>query len=164
VIVLVTGGSKCGRSQIAESFFDVLTSNKYYIATMRPYGKDALTAIERHRELRAGKGFETIEKYSNLHEIVLPEKCGVLLECVSTLLANEMSIEKVTKGIEHLKKSTDVLVIVTIDVSCDGVQYDSVTMEYIKMLGKINQTIAETADRVIECVYGIPIVLKGEFH
>lgn len=161
-MILVTGGSKNGRSQIAESFLDTLTGNKYYIATMQPHGKDALAAIEKHRELRAGKGFETIEKYGDINELVLPEKCGVLLECVSTLLANEMSVGKVIKGIEHLKKSAGVLVIVTIDVNCDGIEYGCDTAQYIKMLGRINQTLAKTADVVIECVYGIPIALKGE--
>jgi adenosylcobinamide kinase/adenosylcobinamide-phosphate guanylyltransferase len=161
-MILVTGGAKNGRSQIAESFLDIFpNNNKYYIATMQPYGEEALATIERHRKLRAEKAFQTIEKYRDINEIVLPEKCGVLLECVSTLLFNEMSVDKVINGIEHMKKLADVLIIVTIDVSCDGIEYDSSTAEYIKMLGEINQTLAETADTVIECVYGIPIVLKG---
>ena len=36
------------------------------------------------------------------------------------------------------------------------------TMRYIENMGKINQKIAEAADCVVEAVFGIPVVLKGE--
>ena len=34
-------------------------------------------------------------------------------------------------------------------------------MEYIKEMGRIDRRLAEFSDNVIECVYGIPIALKG---
>ena len=34
-------------------------------------------------------------------------------------------------------------------------------MSYIKQMGIINCRIAEFADNVVECVYGIPIARKG---
>ena len=47
-----------------------------------------------HRKLRAGKGFETIECYTDLKkaaEILQTKETGsVLLECMSNLVANEM--------------------------------------------------------------------------
>ena len=61
--VLVTGGSKCGKSHFAESLFNDLEGEKIYIATMQHYGEEAFAAIERHRKMRSGKGFETIEQY-----------------------------------------------------------------------------------------------------
>lgn len=57
---------------------------------MRPFGAEGMWRVERHRKLRAGKGFETIECYVNLKEQTLPEKGVVLLECMSNLTANEM--------------------------------------------------------------------------
>lgn len=53
-------------------------------------------------------------------------------------------------------------VIVTNQVGSDGIDYDEGTAEYIRTLGDINRYIAEFADNVVECVYGIPILLKGE--
>ena len=40
--------------------------------------------------MRAGKGFETIERYTELDELLIPKDCVVLLECMSNLVANEM--------------------------------------------------------------------------
>ena len=69
-----------------------------YIATMYPYGEETEKKIERHRMLRKGKGFETLEWYTGL-KLHLEEGSlqgsDVLLECMSNLVANEMYMESV---------------------------------------------------------------------
>ena len=167
---LITGGSKCGKSSFAEKMLDRFQGRKVYIATMQPFGEDAFEAIERHRKMRAGKGFGTIEKYTDIHEISLDADCAVLLECVGNLCANEMfssskitcPTEKIVSGIRSLSESVSECVIVTNQVSSDGISYSDGTAEYIRAMGDINRYIAEFADNVIECVYGIPVLLKGE--
>lgn len=169
MMTLVTGGAKCGKSYYAEKIFDDFSGRKFYIATMQPYGDEALSAIERHRKIRAGKGFETIEKYTNLEEINLPKNCGILLECTANLCANEMfrdgeiydPTDKIIHGFEYLKSRTKQLVIVTNEVGSDGISYEKGTADYIKIMGKINTKTAEISDNVIECDYGIPVPLKG---
>ncbi|MBR5088235.1 MAG: bifunctional adenosylcobinamide kinase/adenosylcobinamide-phosphate guanylyltransferase [Ruminiclostridium sp.] len=166
---LITGGAKCGKSRLAEKFFDSLTDNKCYIATMKPFGEDADIAIARHRKIRAGKGFVTIEKYTALHETAIPENSHILLECVANLCANEMfdfeeisdPAARIMRGIEHLQACAETLVIVTNNVGSDGVDYGEETNRYIEAMGRVNRLIAELSDNVIECVYGVPIVLKG---
>lgn len=168
--VLVTGGSKCGKSHFAEKLFDDFDGRKFYIATMQPYGEEAFAAIDRHRKLRAGKGFETVEKYTDIDGINVPENCGILLECTANLCANEMfkdenitdPTDKIIRGFEHLKSRAKLLVIVTNEVGNDGVDYEKGTAKYIEVMGKINRRAAELADIVVECVYGIPVPLKGE--
>lgn len=167
--VLVTGGSKCGKSHFAEKLFRDFSGEKIYIATMQPYGEEAFAAIERHRKMRSGKGFETIEKYTDIGSVNVPENCGVLLECTANLCANEMfcgeeifyPADKIIKGLEQLKSRTKLLVIVTNEVGSDGISYAEGTAEYIKAMGEINRRIADFSDIVVECVYGIPVLLKG---
>ena len=65
------------------------------------------------------------------------------------------------RGIGHLRALTEELVIVTNNVGSDGIDYGAETNGYIRALGRINTRLAETADCVVECVYGIPEVLKG---
>lgn len=166
---LITGGSKCGKSHLAESLLDGFEGEKIYAATMQPYGDEAFAAIERHRRLRSAKGFVTAEKYTDIHELELLDNSAVLLECMGNLLANEMfsaddicdPSEKILRGIHDLSKRAARLVIVTNQVGSDGIDYTEGTAAYIACLGKINSGIAAIADNVIECVYGIPIVLKG---
>ena len=51
--------------------------------------------ILRHRQMRAGKGFETVERYTDLKGLKLDPDSVVLLECMSNLTANEMFQERV---------------------------------------------------------------------
>ncbi len=170
MITLITGGSKCGKSGLAEKLLDRFFTDKIYIATMQPYGEEAHIAISRHRKLRAGKGFSTIEKYTGLHELDIPAGSHILLECMANLCANEMfgsegicdPTERIMFGIKRLAKTADQLVIVTNEVGSDGAAYSPETNRYIEVMGRLNALTAELSDNVIECVYGIPVVLKGQ--
>ena len=64
---------------------------KYYLATMEVYGAEGRQKVERHRKLREGKGFETLEYPLQIRGAAEQVTGGtVLLECLSNLLANEM--------------------------------------------------------------------------
>lgn len=169
MMTLICGGSKCGKSAFAEKILDEFNGRKIYIATMEPYGQEAFDAIERHRRIRSGKNFETVEKYRNIAEIQLSKDCAILLECLGNLLANEMFSEYAPKniadtivdGLINLKKNSAELVVVSSTVDCDGIEYSPETTEYCRILAEINSCAAEFADNVVECVYGVPIALKG---
>ena len=175
MITLVIGGSGSGKSAYAEDLLSEYNKNKYYLATMIVNDQEAEKRVDRHRALRRGKGFETIECSSNIDTVAgfLPEdgSAVMLLECMSNLVANEMfghsqakSAEEVTakllKDIQHLASKLSQLVIITNNVSEDGTEYDSTTMAYIKAISDFNVRISEIADRVVEVVVGIPIVIK----
>lgn len=175
MIILITGGSKCGKSSLAEKILDGFCGAKFYIAAMEPYSEDARRAIARHHEMRRGKGFETIERHRDIGGLVLPKSdihACALLECMGTLCANEMftdsgiadPFEKIINGVENLALQTEKLVIVTNEVGSDGINYPRETMEYMRVLGLLNRRVSELADTVIECVCGIPLVLKGELQ
>ena len=194
MITLVTGGSGSGKSAYAE---DVAVSaegtEKYYIATMQIYDAEGERKVERHRKLRAGKGFTTVESPWNVGQVVFPTfteaktvciDCGApepiqkkpgqrtaLLECMSNLVANEMFstdgireedavVTKVVQDMELLAAKLDHLVIVTNNVFEDGISYDAGTMAYLRALGRINAALVKRADRVVEVVVGIPVILK----
>lgn len=119
MITLIIGGSGSGKSAYAEDYVLAAATDlpKYYIATMQVYDAEGERKVERHRRLRAGKGFVTIEQPTDIgkagikiagnawneqekgdiHEVdgmdaPNEEKQGgvALLECMSNLVANEM--------------------------------------------------------------------------
>ena len=170
MMILVTGGSKNGKSHWAESYLDDWTQEKYYIACMEPYGQEAMAAVMRHQKMRAGKGFCTIEKHRKIEEIEPKKSWGILLECISTLCANEMFQEdgsychpadRIIEAVRMLKEKAGRLVVVTNEVGEDGGCYEEGTRAYIREIGQINQALADMADQVVECVCGIPIIWKG---
>ena len=86
MIHLVTGGSGSGKSEYAENWLtgrNKKDATYIYIATMQPYTEETMKKIERHHRLRAGKGFRTLEKYTDLSELEIPKNQGILLECIS---------------------------------------------------------------------------------
>ena len=91
MIHVITGGSGSGKSRYAEQQILELGDNRrVYLATMCPYDEESYQRIERHRAMRAEKNFETLECYTDLARLEIPEGCNVLLECMSNLVANEM--------------------------------------------------------------------------
>ena len=172
MITLVYGGSGCGKSEYAEQL--VLScadmQERYYLATMIAYGKEGKARVERHRKLRAGKGFTTIECpvtiESVLSDITKPSAADVLLECVSNLVANEMFdcvkgeenlVQRVICGLELLCDTIRHLVIVTNNIFEDGMEYEDTTRRYAAYLGEVNAWLARKADRVVEIVAGVPV-------
>lgn len=181
---LVIGGSGSGKSAYAETAIcrehcRSLEEDKdaflYYIADMIPYGAETEKKIARHREMRAGKGFQTLEWYYGLAEhITAPdapplEGASVLLECISNLTANEMyepkaakiaAAETVIRGVRMLHERCRNLVVVTNDVFRESGSDSEEMVLYKKNLARINRALAEEADRVTEVVSGIPIQIR----
>ena len=183
MITLITGGSGSGKSAYAEKYICHVSNEKgckekYYIATMQVFDDEGQQKIDRHRRLRAGKGFITIEQPRDIQNAVsklqsessLKTGRSALLECMSNLVANEMFppvdasgiqvSKKVLKEVSILSKNVAELVIVTNNVFEDGVCYDESTMNYIKAMGIVNRGLAAMAECVVEVVAGIPVAVK----
>ena len=177
-MTLIIGGSGSGKSAYAEDYMVSISEDrkKYYIATMQIYDEEGKRKVERHRMLRGGKGFSTIEQPIDIGKAAEKMEDGertALLECISNLTANEMFLEeihgteeaiteKIVGGIAVLNRELTHLVIVSNNVFEDGNVYDKTTMAYIRAMGRINQKLAEMADEVVEVVVGIPIVIKAK--
>ena len=173
MLTMLFGGSASGKSSYAEALCCAHGGRKFYIAAMMPYGDEGARRIQRHRELRAGKGFETIERYTDLSGLMLPARGTALIECLCNLTANEMfdesgaakdCIEAVIEGVRQIEGQCEHLYVVTNDIASDGHIYDDATMAYIRALGEINRQLAQRADSVIEVCCGIPISIKGEIE
>lgn len=134
--------------------------------------EECAARVKKHRQMRAGKGFETVECPLGIPQAQdLRMFDTVLLECMSNLTANVMfSSEKapeetvriILDDIKRLCRSVRNVVIVTNEVFSDNDNYDSDTRGYISALGEMNCKIAAGADAVVESVCGIPIYHKGK--
>lgn len=192
MIYLVIGGSASGKSAYAEALACKLAEQneqkivlpgrrepncdcteqlpKFYVATMESFGEEGAARVKKHRNMRRGKGFITIEQPRNVGELARQKRLQgsvVLVECMSNLVANEMFssenplppeqiLKCICSDIRSLAEITEHLIVVTNDVFGDGRIYDETTMKYIQVLGEVNQLLAAMAGEVIEVVYSIP--------
>lgn len=173
MLILVTGGAASGKSAHAERLLCAhAPSSRLYLATMQPFGAAAQARIARHRALRQGKGFETVERPTDLAGLTLPQHYdGILLEDLGNLLANERfapegagdaAFGSILAGIAHLQDCCETLVVVTDEIFSDGVTYPPETARYIRDLAALNRALAARAAAVYESVCGILLPLKGE--
>ena len=172
--ILIIGTPDSGKSKLAETLAVELGSGaagknkKYYIATMIPYGEEGAIRVEKHRKLREGKGFVTIEKPTAVHELVgtVPDlkDSTCLLECMSNLIGNEMHEGRpevkdlplenmagvIAGSVTDLAKGAGNLVIVSNRFPTEDPSYDEDTKHYVTLVDFVNKELAEKADRVYE--------------
>ncbi len=176
MLTLIVGGSGSGKSAYAEEYTVRISGGgkRYYLATMRVSDEEGRRRVEKHRRQRSGKGFATIELPTDIWraaDIWDAAEKTVLLECLSNLTANEMfcadgerpareTADKIVRDLETLGRSAARLVIVSNNVFEDGGNYAESTIRYLEALGAVNERLAAMADRVVEVVAGIPVVIK----
>lgn len=191
--ILILGGSASGKSEYAEKRAAEEAGEageRIYLAVMEARDKESLERIRRHREMRAGKGFRTVEcprgfDSAGFAEIVLgtpgqrieqQKACClpavILLEDLSNLAANEMflpdgqirseeeTLSKVRKDLRALETLCKTLIIVGNRLTEDGNRYDPVTEAYLRAFCRAQNEAASRAEEVIVVTAGIPERLK----
>lgn len=167
MFAMIIGGSASGKSALAERWAASLPLPRIYLAAMQVLDEESRARVERHRAMRAGKGFETIEAPTALWNTDLPTGATVLLEDLSNLLANEMfspeggGSEAALRGVQSLLARCEHLILVTNEVFSGGTDYAGETEDYLAELAWLNRTLAAEAGAVVEVVCGLPNVLKG---
>ena len=169
--VLILGEPNSGKSEAAETLAGELSEGgrKLYIAAMIPYGKEGEERVKRHRKLREGKGFLTVEWPTDLTEHIRAfgdlSETTCLLECLSNLAGNEMHAEEnrrlpMEELVENLLREVLSLCVQaknTILVSnrfFEEEGMDRETLFYVRLTCALNEKLKERVDRVVELTKG----------
>ena len=167
MFAMIIGGSASGKSALAERWAVSLPKPRIYLAAMQVFDEESRRRVERHRAMRAGKGFETVEAPVALWNADLPAGATVLLEDLSNLLANELfspgggGPDGALRGVRSVLARCENLILVTNEVFSGGADYEGETADYLAELAWLNRVLAAEADTVAEVVCGLPNILKG---
>ena len=167
MIKLIIGTTDSGKSALAEETAMRLSGagTRIYIATMIPFGDEGMARVARHRQMREGKGFITIEQPVDIDDLV-PGLAGYsdptcLLECMSNLVGNEMhdpghqedsDSELTVHIIGSVMKLASVcrhLIIVSNEFDDQAGDYDDDTLRYIRLCHMVNESLSIRVDEVI---------------
>lgn len=174
--VFISGGCKNGKSTYAQTLAKELSAGVplYYVATMIPHDGEDDARIERHRNERAGWGFETLEQGRDLCALLdTSDTRGVyLLDSVTALVANEMfgadgtidaqAGNRVAADLTRFLKNVGHAVLVSDFLYSDAAIYDEWTECYRRALALCDRTAAALCDRVLEVSCTGVTVHKGE--
>lgn len=156
MITLITGGSGSGKSAYAEKYICHASNEKgykekYYIATMQVFDDEGQRKIDRHRRLRAGKGFITIEQPRDIKKAVeklqsennLKTGRSALLECMSNLVANEMFPPVDASGMQAAEAKKEALDDPENMKDYDTAQISHVSKKVLKDVSILSENVAE---------------------
>ena len=181
-LVFISGAARSGKSAWAEAYALSLAAGHsplVYIATAWAEDPEMCRRIALHKTAREGKGFGTVERCTDVGGIIswLPPDAVVLLECLGTLLANEMFdkhetgapgfvapdfyVRKIFDEVLSLSLHAAHLLVVSNDIFSDGVIYDEPTEKYRQTLGALHVKLAAVAGLAVEFAAGQAFFHRG---
>lgn len=179
-IILVTGGSRSGKSTFAEKLLKD-KEKVLYIATAVVTDEEMKNRIEKHKS-RRNPNWITYEGYRALGNVIKNSSCQyIMLECIGTMITNiilengvdvdnadheeiekleNCIIEEVKDIIFSISESSKCILIVTNEVGLSVVPEYRLGRIFSDILGRVNQLIAEYSNEVYFTVCGLPLKLK----
>ena len=164
-LTLVLGGARSGKSRFAESLARQHGGPRTYIATAEAFDDEMRQRIAKHREQRAGDGWQTIEATLD-PAAVLPREGLALLDCVTVWLGNLMHHGRdlraeVAKLCATLETCPAEVILVSNEVGLSIVPENAMARRFRDEQGLANQALAAIADNVYFNAAGLPLKLKG---
>lgn len=176
-LYFITGGVRSGKSSFAEKW--AIEKKKsdvplVYLACGVNTDREMEQRILKHQQDRQASTVEwtTIECPNSIEGIInhIPRHSVVLLDCLTTLLTNEMYIngdnkgqyleEKIYQSILQLLNRVDVLILVSNELVSDLPIDSNDLLTFQKRLGSLHIRMVKKASVAIEMTAGIPVVKK----
>lgn len=175
-IILITGGSRSGKSDFAQKKAEETSNSRLYIATCPPLDSELEERIKRHQAAREGLGWQTVEEQLNISDVIEKneEYSVILIDCLTLWINNiqykaevekkcidENHITEVTSDLIDICKKTDsTIFFVTNEVGSGIVPESAETRLYRDLVGRCNQYIGAAADEVFFVTCSVPLQIK----
>jgi len=175
-IVLVTGGSRSGKSRYALAQAETLPGRKVFVATCPELDSEMAARIRRHRAERPAH-WQTVESREDLAGSLAGIAAdAVVVDCL-TLWVNNLLYAETARGLAVVteetiaEKTREVMktartlaghvYFVTNEVGMGIVPLDPLSRRYRDLAGRCNQVAAAQADEVVLMTCGLPMKIKS---
>lgn len=175
-IILITGGTRSGKSEYARETAEALPGARAFVATCLADDEEMSQRIKKHQQARLKAGWQTIEEPLELADTLRKAEDFevVLVDCLTLWISNLMYeareqenglVEEDIAGkagelVKVCSGRRGTIIFVTNEVGSGIVPENSVARLYRDLVGRCNQIIAEGADEVTLIACGLPVNLK----
>lgn len=165
-VTLVLGGARSGKSRYAEALIAGLCAQQaVYVATAEAGDAEMQARIAEHR---ARRGASWLTRETPLDLIGALDEAGarpVLVDCLTLWVANLMQqgrdvAEAGARLAAALARARAPVVLVSNEVGLGIVPDNALARAFRDHAGRLNQRLAQAADRVVFIAAGLPLILK----
>jgi adenosylcobinamide kinase/adenosylcobinamide-phosphate guanylyltransferase len=176
-LVLITGGTRSGKSEYARVTAESLPGPRAFVATCLAIDDEMRRRIEKHQESRPKSFWETIEEPFELAAILRDQRQFnvFLIDCLTLWLNNHLyrareqgqtlSENQVAVMAENLIEACSSIsgsaFLVTNEVGSGIVPEHQDARLFRDLMGICNQLVARAADEVVLVTCGLPLKLKN---
>lgn len=172
-IILITGGSRSGKSQYALEKAESLTKKRLFLATCPTVDDELNDRVQLHKNERKGRGWVSVEEQLDIAGVLKGAHHyeTVLVDCLTLWINNlifssnhsltkEWLEEKIKEWHSEALLYPGTLILVTGEVGLGIVPENALSRLYRDLVGWCNQLVAQRADEVYLVSCGLPLKLK----
>jgi len=171
MLQLILGGARSGKSRLAEQTAISTQLAVTYIATAQALDPEMQSRIAHHQNQRPAHWSlveeplflaKTLQKIDRPNQIILVDCLTLWL--TNLLLLDDQSIqqfecEQLLKVLPTLESE---IILVSNETGLGVVPLGEISRRFVDEAGRLHQTLGQMADKVVFCVAGFPMILKGE--
>ncbi len=177
-LILYTGGARSGKSSLALARAEEIGARRLFVATCPVVDGEMNDRVERHREERRGRGWQTLEcelELAGLFPQAVASFEVVVIDCI-TLWVNNLLYRfdksdqlfddhavaaRCREWLAASESYEGALICVTNEVGLGIVPDNALARRYRDLVGTCNQLLAARAEEVILVSCGLPLSLKN---
>lgn len=171
MLQLILGGARSGKSRLAEQTAINTQLAVTYVATAQALDPEMQSRIEHHQNQRPSHWSlveEPLYLANALQKIDRPNQI-ILVDCLTLWLTNllllddqsiqQLECEQLLKVLPTLESE---IILVSNETGLGVVPLGEISRQFVDEAGRLHQALGQIADKVVFCVAGFPMILKGE--
>lgn len=171
MIQFILGGARSGKSRLAEQ--TAIASNKpvTYIATAQAWDNEMQERIVHHQAQRPA-AWTLVEEPLHLAACLKQlDQAGhvILVDCLTLWMSNllmqkdeNIQSDECAQLLQVLPSLQSEILLVSNETGLGVVPMGQISRKFVDESGRLHQQLGQIADKVIFCVAGFPMILKGD--
>ncbi|HFG6862677.1 bifunctional adenosylcobinamide kinase/adenosylcobinamide-phosphate guanylyltransferase [Acinetobacter baumannii] len=171
MLQLILGGARSGKSRLAEQTAISMQLAVTYVATAQALDPEMQSRIAHHQNQRPAHWSlveEPLFLAKTLQKIDRPNQI-ILVDCLTLWLTNLLLLEdqniqqfECEQLLKILPTLESEVILVSNETGLGVVPLGEISRRFVDEAGRLHQALGQIADKVVFCVAGFPMILKGE--